>query len=78
MVDREITEPGFWNDQRRAQKVQRKRKKLESDLTLVRLVNSQEGDVSVLQEWLQGGEKVEAELKAAVLARPHCSHRGSE
>ena len=67
MVDCEITEPGFWNDQRRAQKVQRKRKKLESDLTLVRLVNSQEGDVSVLQEWLQGGEKVEAELKAAVL-----------
>ena len=68
VVDREVTEPGFWNDQRRAQKVQRKRKKLEADLALVRLVNSQEGDVSVLQEWLQGGEKVEAELKAAVLA----------
>ena len=68
MVDREITEPGFWNDQRRAQKVQRKRKKIESNLALVRRVNSQEGDVSVLQEWLSGGEKVEAELKAAVLA----------
>ena len=29
MVDREVTEPGFWNDQRNAQKVQRKRKKIE-------------------------------------------------
>ncbi|MEO8499705.1 MAG: peptide chain release factor 2 [Vicinamibacteria bacterium] len=67
VVDREITEPGFWNDQRNAQKVQRKRKKIESSLDLVRRVNSQEGDVSVLQEWLAGGEPVDAELKAAAL-----------
>ncbi|HRB11571.1 MAG TPA: PCRF domain-containing protein, partial [Vicinamibacteria bacterium] len=67
MVDREVTEPGFWNDQRNAQKVQRKRKKIEERLELVRRVTSQEGDVAVLQEWLAGGEKVEAELKAAVL-----------
>jgi peptide chain release factor 2 len=65
VVDREITEPGFWNDQRNAQKVQRKRKKLEGDIELVRRVNAQEGDVSVLQEWLAGGEPVAAELKAA-------------
>jgi hypothetical protein len=67
-VDREVTEPGFWNDQRNAQKVQRKRKKIESSLNLVRLVNSQEGDVAVLQEWLAGGEPVDADLKAAALA----------
>jgi peptide chain release factor 2 len=67
-VDREVTEPGFWNDQRNAQKVQRKRKKVESSLNLVRRVNSQEGDVAVLQEWLAGGEPVDAELKAAALA----------
>jgi peptide chain release factor 2 len=64
-VDLEITEPGFWNDQRNAQKVQRKRKKLEGDLELVRRVNTQEGDVSVLQEWLVAGEPVAADLKAA-------------
>jgi peptide chain release factor 2 len=34
----------------------------------VRRVNSQEGDVTVLQEWLAGGEKVEGDLKTAVLA----------
>lgn len=67
-MDLEITEPGFWNDQRNAQKVQRKRKKIESGLNLVRRVNSQEGDVAVLQEWLAGGEPVDADLKAAVLA----------
>ena len=67
MVDREVTDPGFWNDQRNAQKVQRKRKKIEERLELVQRVTSQEGDVAVLQEWLAGGEKVEAELKAAVL-----------
>ena len=68
MVDREITEPGFWNDQRRAQKVQRRRKKIEGDLELVRRVSAQEGDVAVLQEWLAAGEAIEGELKAAVLA----------
>lgn len=67
-MDREITEPGFWNDQRRAQKVQRRRKKIEGDLELVRRVTAQEGDVAVLQEWLAAGEAVEGELKAAVLA----------
>jgi len=67
-VDGEITEPGFWNDQRNAQKVQRKRKKIEGGLELVRRVNSQEGDVAVLQEWLAGGEAVGADLKTAVLA----------
>lgn len=66
-MDREITEPGFWNDQRNAQKVQRKRKKIEGSLELVRRVNSQEGDVAVLQEWLAGGEATDAELKAAAL-----------
>ena len=67
-VDREITEPGFWNDQRNAQKVQRRRKKVEGSLNLVRRVNSQEGDVAVLQEWLAGGEAVADELRAAALA----------
>ncbi|MBX7186688.1 MAG: peptide chain release factor 2 [Vicinamibacteria bacterium] len=67
-VDREVTEPGFWNDQRNAQKVQRKRKKIEERLELVRRVTSQEGDVAVLQEWFLGGEPVEADLKAAVQA----------
>ena len=67
MVDVEITEPGFWNDQRHAQKVQRKRKKIEDRLELVRRVNTQEGDVAVLQEWQAGGEAVDVELKAAVL-----------
>ena len=68
MVDREITEPGFWNDQRRAQKVQRRRKKIEGDLELVRRVSAKQGGVAVLQEWLAAGEAIEGELKAAVLA----------
>ena len=67
-MDLQITEPGFWNDQRNAQKVQRKRKKIEGSLDLVRRVNTQEGDIAVLQEWLAGGEPVAADLKAAVLA----------
>ncbi len=67
-MDLQITEPGFWNDQRNAQKVQRKRKKIEGSLDLVRRVNTQEGDVAVLQEWLAAGEPVAADLKAAVTA----------
>ena len=65
-MDREITEPGFWTDQRRAQKVQRKRKKIEGSLELLGRVNSQGGVVAVLNEWLAAGEPVEGDLKAAV------------
>ncbi len=61
-----MTSPDFWSDQVEAQKVQRRRKRVESDLDLVKRMDSQEGDAKVLAEWLEAGEPVESDLVAAL------------
>jgi peptide chain release factor 2 len=61
-----MADPGFWNDQGAAQKLLQRRKRLESDLDLLKRVGSQESDAKVLADWLAGGEDVAADLTQAL------------
>jgi len=56
----------FWKDPEAAQKLLQRRKRLESDLDLLKGLKRQEDDARVLAEWLEGGEDVEKDLKAAL------------
>ncbi len=63
-----MSDPAFWNDQKAAQTVMQRRKRLESDLELLKRLKSQEDDAQVLDEWLAGGEDVTKDLEAALAA----------
>jgi peptide chain release factor 2 len=63
-----MSRPDFWKDPAEAQKVQRRRKRLESDLEILKQLRRQEDDARVLLEWRAAGEPVEADLKAALEA----------
>jgi peptide chain release factor 2 len=63
-----MADPGFWRDQKAAQKVLQRRKRLEADLELLKRLRTQEDDAKVLVEWLAGGEDVAADLGPALLA----------
>jgi peptide chain release factor 2 len=56
----------FWKDPEAAQKLLQRRKRLESDLDLLKRLQRQEDDTRVLVEWLESGEDVEKDLKAAL------------
>jgi peptide chain release factor 2 len=56
----------FWKDPEGAQKLLQRRKRLESDLDLLKRLQRQEDDTRVLVEWLESGEDVEKDLKAAL------------
>jgi peptide chain release factor 2 len=61
-----MSAPEFWKDQEAAQKVLQRRKRVESDLGLLKRLETQEGDARVLVEWREAGEDVEKELGAAL------------
>jgi peptide chain release factor 2 len=61
-----MSAPEFWKDQEAAQKVLQRRKRVESDLGLLKQLKAQEDDARVLVEWLQAGEDVDKELGAAL------------
>jgi peptide chain release factor 2 len=56
----------FWKEPEAAQKLLQRRKRLESDLDLLKRLQRQEDDTRVLLEWLEGGEDVEKDLGAAL------------
>ena len=56
----------FWKDPESAQKVLQRRKRLESDLDLLKRMQRQEDDARVLVEWLEGGEDVEKDVRAGL------------
>jgi len=58
--------PEFWKDQEAAQKLLQRRKRIESDLGLLKRLKAQEDDARVLVEWSQAGEDVEGELRPAL------------
>jgi peptide chain release factor 2 len=58
--------PEFWKDPDAAQKVLQRRKRVEGDLDLLKRLRGQEDDTRVLLDWLQSGEDVGADLKAAL------------
>ena len=53
-----MADPDFWKDQQEAQKVQKRRKRIEGDLGLLKRLRSQEDDTRVLFEWRDAGEDV--------------------
>jgi peptide chain release factor 2 len=61
-----MADPGFWGDQATAQKVLQRRKRLESDLGLLKRLGTQQDDAQVLADWLEGGEDVAGDLAAAL------------
>jgi peptide chain release factor 2 len=58
----------FWKDQESAQKVLQRRKRIESDLDLLKRLRTQEDDARVLAEWMESGEDVEKDFGSALEA----------
>ena len=56
--------PDFWKDQAEAQKILQRRRRLEQDRDLVQSLRRKSDDLSVLLEWAQAGESVDAEFAA--------------
>jgi peptide chain release factor 2 len=65
-LEKGMEDGDFWKDQPRAQKVLQRRKRVESDLDLLKQLSSQEDDTRVLVEWLAGGEDVADDLGKAL------------
>ena len=61
-----MSDTAFWSDQAAAQKVMQRRKRLESDLELLKRLRSQEDDAKVLADWLESGEDVAADFGPAL------------
>jgi peptide chain release factor 2 len=57
-----MADPAFWSDQKAAQKVLQRRKRVEADLELLKRLGGQEDDAQVLADWLAGGEDVAKDL----------------
>ena len=58
--------PEFWKDQEAAQKILQRRKRIESELSLLKRLRTQEDDARVLVEWREAGEDVDGELRPAL------------
>jgi peptide chain release factor 2 len=58
--------PDFWKDQAEAQKVLQRRRRLEQDRDLVQSLRQKIEDLTVLVEWAEAGEPVEAEFVQAL------------
>jgi len=61
-----MAEPGFWNDQKAAQKLLQRRKRVEADLELLKRLKGQEDDAQVLADWLAAGEDVAKDFATAL------------
>src|SRR5262245_13656862 len=61
-----MSAPDFWKDPESAQKVQRRRKRIETDLEFLKKLKTQEDDTRVLEEWYVGGEDVAKDLKGSL------------
>ena len=58
--------PDFWKDQAEAQKVLQRRRRLEQDRDLMVSLRKQGDDLTVLLEWADSGESVDAEFARAL------------
>jgi peptide chain release factor 2 len=61
-----MAEPGFWEDPSKTQKVLQRRKRLETDLELLKRLRGQEDDAKVLADWLESGEDVAGDFATAL------------
>jgi peptide chain release factor 2 len=61
-----MADAGFWKDPSAAQKVLQRRKRIESELELLKRLQGQEDDAKVLADWLDAGEDVASDLEPAL------------
>ena len=61
-----MADPGFWNDQKAAQKLLQRRKRVDADLELLKRLKGQEDDAQVLADWLAAGEDVAKDFATAL------------
>ena len=62
-IGRKVEEPGFWNNQAEAQKVTRRRRRLEDDQALRESLKRRSDDLGVLIEFADAGEDVASDLE---------------
>ncbi|HEY1910428.1 MAG TPA: peptide chain release factor 2 [Vicinamibacterales bacterium] len=62
-LDQRALDPNFWKDPAEAQKVQQRRRRLEQDRDLIASLRKQTDDLSVLLEFSEAGESVDAEFE---------------
>jgi peptide chain release factor 2 len=65
-LEQRMSVADFWKDPAEAQKVQRRRKRIETDIEYLKTLRRQEDDARVLAEWLEAGEDVRGDLTSAV------------
>ena len=65
-IEREMSAPGFWDDQEKAQEVGRKRSRVEKRIQAAESLDSKTGDLDVLLEFEKEGENVGAEIESLV------------
>jgi len=65
-VESRISSPDFWGNQAEAQKVMQRRRRLDEDRTLLASLKRRADDISVLIEWADAGEDVNADLERAL------------
>ncbi len=67
-VNRDLASPEVWNDQKRSQVLQQKKKRLEKDLAFFARLRGQKDEIDVFVELSQEGENVDADLDASLAA----------
>ena len=65
-IEARVADPDFWKDQAEAQKLLQRRRRLEEELALSDTLQRRSDDLSVLVEWAEAGEPVEADLGRAL------------
>jgi peptide chain release factor 2 len=61
-----MTAPDFWSNQEQAQKLLQRRKRVDGDIEFLKSLKGKEDDTRVLVEWAEGGEDVDADLRASL------------
>ena len=65
-IEAQVSEPDFWKDNDRAQRILQRRRRLDDDRTIAASVRSQADDLAVLIDWGRQGENVSADLAAGL------------
>jgi peptide chain release factor 2 len=65
-MEGQMTAPDFWNQPEAAQRLLRRRKRIEGDLDTLKRLRALEDDTRVLIDWAEAGEKVESDLETSL------------
>ena len=70
-IEARAASPDFWKDQTEAQKILQRRRRVEHDSDLIVSLRKKSEDLTVLAEWLQAGEAVDAEFEQGLDGLDH-------